>query len=1164
MKGLRRVFSSASCFRPDANEDHGVVYMESQPKSNSTNKKQPMVNQVEMNHFGETSVPIAPSTLDGMADKVRESLGAMGHLLSAMKAPLPTGTGDGSALSVEKDDSLVSTLGTIVKDVSHLGFDTVEKVAKMTLKTKNGDLIDDKEYLMEHLINAAQKLPDDVVGQKLTHGFVTTLWDDLEHPPKVFMSDKYQYRSADGSDNSYLHPRLGAAHESYARTVKPATIQPGNLPDPAVLFDVLMARDKPTEHPNKISSTLFYFASIIIHDLFKTNHKDFRISDTSSYLDLSPLYGSDQEEQNTIRTFHDGKIKPDSFAETRLLSFPPGVGVVMIMFNRFHNYIVEQLALINENSRFIKPAQDAGQDKRDKYDNDLFQTGRLITCGLYINVILVDYVRTILNLNRTDSDWSLNPRAEFPGMPDLGCGNQVSAEFNLVYRWHSAVSDKDDKWTQELFAKLFPGRKPEEVPQLEFLKTLGHMEADLKAQDPTKRNFHDIKRNADGTLPDDELAQILIDGIEDCANAFGHRQVPLVMKQIEVLGIRQARAWNLATLNEFRKHFSLKPYSTFEEITADKEISESLKHLYDHPDNVELYPGLVVEDAKFAMRPGSGLCPSYTTSRAILSDATVLVRGDRFYTTSHPPAALTNWGFAEQASDLKINHGCVMYKLFMKAFPNHFRPDSVYVHFPFTVPSEMKKVLTGLGKAHKFNFDRPAPLAPTKMLFSYSAAQKVLFDQEAFKVYWGPKIEFLMGPSAKSFMLAGDTKVNTASRDMMEQALYLGKFSRKEPTGNEKWFLEVRKFYEEHTSMLLQKHSYKLAGTNYVDLIRDVSNIVHVHFCSEVFNLPLKTEANPDGAFTEKQMYLVMAAVFACVFFDVDPEHSFALRQGAHDAIKAVGKLMEMQVQALAKLPHLSEAVDRIGEWWSGKDRSILTQYGKHMVERLLQTSGMDVQQLVWAQIIPTAGSMCANQGQFFGQVIDWLFSDGREYLPLLHELAIQDTPEAEEKIMRYFLEFSRLHCETGVYRTVAKEMIIEDMDRRVKLNVGDTVALNFRSASRDADIFPEPETIKLDRPIDSYIHLGQGPHQCLGQPMTLVAMGAILKTLCKLPNLRPAPVWPGPVDKVKKVVKDFSALAPDVEFKPEWEYHCYLLEDWDQYFPFPASLKICYDGQAA
>ena len=153
MKGLRRVFSSASCFLPDSDQDHGVVYVESSSKTNTTNKKQPMVNQVEMNHFGETSVPMAPSALDGMADKVRESLGAMSTLLSAMKAPLPTGTGDGSALPVERDESLASTLSTVIKDVSHLGFDSVEKVAKMTIMTKSGAYVDDKEYLMEHLIS---------------------------------------------------------------------------------------------------------------------------------------------------------------------------------------------------------------------------------------------------------------------------------------------------------------------------------------------------------------------------------------------------------------------------------------------------------------------------------------------------------------------------------------------------------------------------------------------------------------------------------------------------------------------------------------------------------------------------------------------------------------------------------------------------------------------------------------------------------------------------------------------------------------------------------------------------------------------------------------------------------------------------------------------------
>lgn len=127
-------------------------------------------------------------------------------------------------------------------------------------------------------------------------------------------------------------------------------------------------------------------------DLFQTDHSDFNNSQTSSYLDLSPLYGDTQEDQDHIRTFKDGKLKPDCFAEHRLLTFPPGCGVILIMFNRFHNYVVEQLATINENGRFTKPKSDLPPQQLEKawaeYDNDLFQTGRLITCGLYINITL--------------------------------------------------------------------------------------------------------------------------------------------------------------------------------------------------------------------------------------------------------------------------------------------------------------------------------------------------------------------------------------------------------------------------------------------------------------------------------------------------------------------------------------------------------------------------------------------------------------------------------------------------------------------------------------------------------------------------------------------------------------------------------------------------------
>lgn len=239
-----------------------------------------------------------------------------------------------------------------------------------------------------------------------------------------------------------LFPDWGKAHTPYARSVRPDTLQPGSLPDPGVIFDNLFARKTYKEHPNRVSSILYYWASLIIHDLFQTDHQDFNISQTSSYLDLSTLYGDDQEDQNNIRTFKDGLIKPDCFMESRVLGMPPGCGVLLIMFNRFHNFVAEQLAAINENGKFTKPAEnlpaEAAEKAWKKYDHDLFNTARLVTCGLYMNITLLDYLRTIVNLNRSNTTWTLDPRTEMGRtvMGEVaaprGGGNQVSCEFNLV------------------------------------------------------------------------------------------------------------------------------------------------------------------------------------------------------------------------------------------------------------------------------------------------------------------------------------------------------------------------------------------------------------------------------------------------------------------------------------------------------------------------------------------------------------------------------------------------------------------------------------------------------------------------------------------------------------------------------------------------------------
>lgn len=181
---------------------------------------------------------------------------------------------------------------------------------------------------------------------------------------------------------------------------------------PTLLIVALLARTEFKPHPNQHSSLFYYMAIILCHgtpdykhalrvDLFNTSHKDININMASSYLDLSPLYGSSQAEQNLVRTMENGKIKPDTYSDTRLEVFPPGVAALMVCFNRFHNYVAQQLALINEGGRFTIPSQssiaatvkETREDLTDdglqslaqrvysaameKLDDDLFNTARL-------------------------------------------------------------------------------------------------------------------------------------------------------------------------------------------------------------------------------------------------------------------------------------------------------------------------------------------------------------------------------------------------------------------------------------------------------------------------------------------------------------------------------------------------------------------------------------------------------------------------------------------------------------------------------------------------------------------------------------------------------------------------------------------------------------------
>jgi hypothetical protein len=1028
------------------------------------------------------------------------------------------GTVSAKKSAVEWLQDIESQLKRIPQD-----FGLVKSFIKAALQD---GLVNDKELLLERIIQLTTSFPDGSPAQdEVTGRLLDNLWDGLHHPPLSYMGDEFKYRKPNGSNNNVMYPHLGESGSYYARSVVPKRSPTQPLPDPAAVFDAVMAREGPAkEHPAKFSSLAIALATIIIHDIFRTDDVDTNKVASTSYLDLGPLYGHNYEQQASVRTFNDGRLKPDAFTEARILGQPPGVAALLVSFNRFHNYVVGQLAAINENGRFT--ANPSGGEKAlAKRDNDLFQIGRLVTCGLYVNIILKDYVRVILNLNRTNTQWTLDPRVDSfeifdsQGTPK-GIGNQVSIEFNLIYRWHATVSDRNAKWAASFFEEIFPGKDPTTLTQEQFLagvKAWGHS---IDA-DPGKWTFANLKRGASGSFEDAALVQLLTEETEDVAGAFGARNVPAILKAVEILGINQGREWGAASLNELREFFNLTPHKTFLDMNSDPEIASSLEALYGHPDNVEMYTGVVVEETKSPLSPGSGLCSGLTIAKAILSDAVALVRGDRFYAVDSSPANLTAFGYAEIASDPKVGGGTVIHKLLMRAYPNFYTGNSVYAYFPLTVPSENKKILQDLGKVGDYSYDRPTFIPQPTPVLSWKGVVDLLKDQENYKVPWGPHVYEL---THHDWMLSGDKPWNAEQKKFCWHALY----------SPDDGLTQIRDYYEAVTTKLVQIYKLKLRNTTFqIDAVRDVANTSHAIVVADIFNIKLKEHG---GDITPEQLYEAMATVFAYPFLDLDPTKTLALKQSAEQATALIAKAVTESVKEVKE--------ERFSIFGHGQGGSVLRDYGTKLIQRLFE-GGKSVDEVIWT-VVPTSAAAAPIQSQGLARMLAfYLSSANKKHWVEIQKLAQSKSPAAWESLRKYALEAFRLASPSfGVLRIAAKSGTITDGPRTIDVKKGDTIFADFVSAGVDPEVFPDPLEVRLDRPDDVYIHHGYGGHACLGRPIVMLAMAAQLRVFARLRNLRIAPGIPGEI-------KTTTVNGVFIE---------YMSEDWSQWTPFPSTWKLLFD----
>ncbi|KAG8003168.1 Prostaglandin G/H synthase 2 [Nibea albiflora] len=283
-------------------------------------------------------------------------------------------------------------------------------------------------------------------------------------------------------------------------------------------------------------------------------------------VDLSHIYGDNLERQHKLRLFKDGKLKyqivdgevyPPTVQEVGVdMHYPPHVpdshrfAVGHEAFGLVPGLMMYATIWLREHNRVCDVLKEAHPDWDDER---LFQTTRLILIGETIKIVIEDYVQHLSGYNfklKFDPELLFNQRFQYQ--------NRISSEFNTLYHWHPLM--------------------PESF----------HIEEEDYSYKQFVFNTSVVTQHGISNLVESFSKQV-------AGRVAGGRNVPGPILNVAIKSIENSRKMRYQSLNAYRKRFSMKPYTSFEDMTGEKEMAAVLEEMYGHIDAVELYPGLLVE-----------------------------------------------------------------------------------------------------------------------------------------------------------------------------------------------------------------------------------------------------------------------------------------------------------------------------------------------------------------------------------------------------------------------------------------------------------------------------------------------------------------------------------------------------------------------------------------
>jgi len=187
-------------------------------------------------------------------------------------------------------------------------------------------------------------------------------------------------------------------------------------------------------------------------------------------------------------------------------------------------------------------------------DERVFQTARNIIIPMFIKVVVEQYINHI-----TPLPFNLVGNPQVAWSADWNRPNWITAEFSLLYRWHSLMPD----------AINWPGTEPIQL-----------------------QNFSLDNR----PLMNVGLAAAFCGAAAQPAAEIGALNTSAPLLIVEQLAIGQGRSNRIQSYNAYRVQYGMAPAASFDQISSHPDIVAALEAAYASVDDVEFYPGLFAED----------------------------------------------------------------------------------------------------------------------------------------------------------------------------------------------------------------------------------------------------------------------------------------------------------------------------------------------------------------------------------------------------------------------------------------------------------------------------------------------------------------------------------------------------------------------------------------